>query len=31
MQRDGDRVVYRGNSRVAPIGKVEEFLELLDE
>ncbi len=31
MQRDGDRVVYIGNSRVAPIGRVEEFLDLLDE
>jgi transcription-repair coupling factor (superfamily II helicase) len=31
LQRDGDRVVYTSNGRLAPVGKAEEFLELLDE
>jgi transcription-repair coupling factor (superfamily II helicase) len=31
LQRDGDRVVYISNGRLAPFGKLEEFLVLLDE
>jgi len=31
LQRDGDRVVYARNGRLAPLGEVEEFLDLLDE
>ena len=31
LQRDGDRVVYISNGRPAPLGKVEEFLDRLDE
>ncbi|MBR0853136.1 DEAD/DEAH box helicase [Bradyrhizobium liaoningense] len=31
LQRDGDRVVYAGRGHEDPFGRVEEFLDLLDE
>jgi transcription-repair coupling factor (superfamily II helicase) len=31
LQRDGDRVVYIGNTNKKPFERVEEFLEILDE
>jgi transcription-repair coupling factor (superfamily II helicase) len=31
LQRDGDRVVYISRSHEGPLGKVEEFLDVLDE
>jgi transcription-repair coupling factor (superfamily II helicase) len=31
FQRDGDRVVHTSERRVGPLGKAEEFLDLLDE
>jgi transcription-repair coupling factor (superfamily II helicase) len=31
LQRDGDRVVYTSERCVGPIGKAEEFLDLLDD
>jgi transcription-repair coupling factor (superfamily II helicase) len=31
LQRDGDRVVYAGKGGAGPLGKVEEFFDLLDE